>query len=119
MKDYYDLAQQYAQTIIDSDDFRELLVLKEHIKKELSLKIIAFKTAEAKYLDAKQYGKYHPDLKKYQTLFLEKKKALYEEPMIMKYKSLERKIQYRLDTDFDDLKKSISNKYHLSKSILI
>lgn len=112
-----ELAEQYADTLINSEEFQGLLQLKEQIKKTLSGKIMAFKTAEAKYLEAKEYGKYHPDLEKYQREFVEKKKNLYQEPLIQEYKALERSIQVKLDRDMDDLKQSISNKFNVSKSL--
>ncbi len=81
--DIYDLADLYADQLIHSSDFMRLLELKELIKKELSNKIIAFKTAEAKY--------------------------------VKEYIQLERKIQSSLNADFNDLKKSISNKFKLNQ----
>lgn len=112
-----ELAEKYADTLIDSVEFQRMLQIKEQIKKTLSGKIMAFKTAEAKYLEAKEYGKYHPDLEKYKKEFVEKKKSLYEEPLIQEYKALERSIQVKLDHDMDDLKQSISNKFNVSKSL--
>ncbi len=112
-----ELAEKYADTLIKSEEFQRMLQMKEQIKKTLSGKIMAFKTAEAKYLEAKEYGKYHPDLMKYQKEFVEKKKSLYEEPLIQEYKALERSIQVKLDRDMDDLKQSISNKFNVSKSL--
>ncbi len=117
MENIYDLASAYADEIIQSEDFQRLLQLKEEIEHTLSKQIIGFKTAEAKYIEVKQYGNYHPDLEKYQKIFVEKKKVLYKEPLIRENKALERKIQLKLDKDMDDLKKSISNKFNLSKSI--
>lgn len=114
MKDIYKLTEDYAQEIIDSDDFQRLLELKELIKKNLSHKIVAFKTAEAKYVEAKNYGNYHPDLKKYQEEFIIAKTNLYSENLVKEYKELETKIQERLDHDLNDLKKSVSNKFKLS-----
>lgn len=114
MKDIYELTEDYAQEIIDSEDFQRLLEVKELIKKTLSQKIIAFKTAEAKYVEAKNYGNYHPDLKKYQEEFIAAKTSLYSESLVKEYKELETKVQQRLDCDLNDLKKSVSNKFKLS-----
>lgn len=113
MKDIYDLADAYADEVIQSEDFQRFLELKELIKQNLSNKIIAFKTAEAKYLEAKQYGTYHPDLEKYQKKFVEAKKNLYSEPLVMEYKKLEMNLQQQLNQDMNSLKQSISNKYKL------
>lgn len=112
-----ELAEKYADTLIESVDFQSMLQIKEQIKKTLSGKIVAFKTAEAKYLEAKEYGKYHPDLEKYQKEFVEKKKSLYQEPLIQEYKELERRIQVKLDQDMDNLKQSISNKFNVTNSL--
>ena len=113
--DIYDLADLYADQLIHSSDFMRLLELKELIKKELSNKIIAFKTAEAKYLEAKSYGNYHPDLKEYQRKFTVAKTNLYSEAYVKEYIQLERKIQSSSNADFNDLKKSISNKFKLNQ----
>ena len=113
MKDIYDLAYAYADEVIQSKDFQRMLELKNLIKQTLSNKIIAFRTAEAKYLEVKQYGKYHPDLEKYQHKFADAKKNLYSEALVQEYKKLEMKIQQRLNQDMNSLKQSVSNKYKL------
>lgn len=118
MSDVYDLADKYADSIIHSVDFQNLLSLNKEIKLQLKNKIIAFKTAESKYLDAKQYGNYHPNFAEYQERFSKTKKALYEEPLVKKYKKLEFEIQKKLDNDINDLKKCISNKFKLTKKLM-
>lgn len=117
MNDIFDLAEEYANDFINSEDFKRLLELKEKIRKTLSGKIIAFKTKEAKYLEAKGYGGYHPNLKEYQLAFVEAKKSLYEEPLMVEYKRLESGLQKKLDMDMNDLKRVVSNKFKLSKII--
>ncbi|MDE6407652.1 MAG: YlbF family regulator [Anaeroplasmataceae bacterium] len=114
MKDIYDLADDYAKEVINSPDFQRLLEVKEEIKKTLSGKIMAFKTAEAKYLEAKAYGKYHPDLEEYKKRFIETKTRLFSESLVKEYKELETKIQEKLNQDINDLKKSVSNKFKLN-----
>ena len=111
----YDLAEEYANRIIESDDFKRFLELKELIRKTLGGKIVAFKTKEAKYIEAKSYGNYHPDLKKYQEDFQRAKANLYNEPLMLEYKELEHKIQSKIDKDLNDLKGTISNKFTLEK----
>lgn len=113
--DLYSLAEQYADQFTQSPDFKRLLEVKEKINQELSKKIIAFKTAEAKYLEAKSYGNYHPNLKEYQGRFVEAKKNLYSESLVKEYLTLESQIQAKLNQDFNDLKKSISNKFKLNQ----
>ncbi len=113
MEDILELADQYANKIIESSEFKRLLELKKQIQEKCSQKVIAFKTAEAKYIEAKQYGNYHPDLKKYQLNFMETKKILYSDPLVSQYKELEQKIQNKLNIDINELKKCISNKFKL------
>lgn len=113
--DIYTLAEQYAEQLIDSPDFKRLLELKELIKKELTNKIVAFKTAEANYLEAKSYGNYHPDLLKYQKKFTIAKTNLYSEAYVKEYILLERKIQRILNEDFNNLKRCVSNKFRLNQ----
>lgn len=114
MKDIYDLADDYANDVINSPDFQRLLQVKKEIKKTLSGKIMAFKTAEAKYLEAKEYGKYHPNLEEYKNKFVETKTKLFNESLVKEYKELESKIQDKLNQDINDLKKSVSNKFKLN-----
>ena len=114
MRDIYDLADDYANDVINSPDFQRLLEIKEEIKKNLSGKIMAFKTAEAKYLEAKEYGKYHPNLEEYKNRFVETKTKLFNESLVKEYKELESKIQDKLNQDINDLKKSVSNKFKLN-----
>ena len=115
MDKIYDMAEEYANSIIESPYFKRYLELKEEIRKTLSGKIIAFKTKEAKYVEAKSYGNYHPDLKKYQEEFQIAKANLYSHPLMVEYKELERKIQSKLDSDLNDLKSTVSNKFKLDK----
>lgn len=110
----YDLAASYAEALIQSEPYQRYLFLKEEIKRTLSAKIIGFKTLEAKYLEAKSYGKYHPDLERYQKDFTAAKKALFEEPLLKEYKALEQSIQRQLNTDMDEIKVLVSNKFNLS-----
>lgn len=115
MDKIYDMAEDYANKIIESQDFKRYLELKDEIRKKLSGKIIAFKTKEAKYIEAKSYGNYHPDLNKHQTEFQTAKANLYNDPLMVEYKELEHKIQAKLDKDLNDLKSTISNKFKLEK----
>ena len=115
MNKIYDMAEVYADSIIESEDFKRYLTLKEEIRKTLGMRIVAFKTKEAKYIEAKSYGNYHPDLKKYQEEFQIAKTNLYSHPLMVEYKELEHKIQAKLDKDLNDLKSTISNKFKLEK----
>lgn len=114
MEDILELAEHYADEILESSDFKRLLELKKQIQEKCGQKVIAFKTAEAKYLEAKQYGNYHPDLKKYQLNFVEAKQKLYSDPLVSEYKELEQKLQNKLNQDLNTLKQDISNKFKLN-----
>lgn len=116
MEKLFDLANDYADEMIDSADFQRLLSLKEQINKDLSKKIVAFKTMEAKYLEAKNYGNHHPNLLEYQKEFSRLKSELYSEALVKEYFELEKSIQTKLDEDINSLKKSISNKFIIKKS---
>ena len=115
MDKIYDLAEEYANSIIESEEFKRFIETKELIRKTLSGKIVAFKTKEAKYIEAKSYGNYHPDLKRYQEEFQKAKANLYNEPLMLEYKELEHKLQSKIDSDLNDLKGTISNKFKLEK----
>lgn len=114
MEKIYEAADLYADDIINSVEFKRLLELKELIRKNLSGKIMAFKTAEAKYLEAKAYGKYHPNLEEYKELFIKTKTALYSHPYVKEYKELEMKIQDSINKDINELKSAISNTFRLN-----
>ncbi len=104
-------ANLYADKLINSDKFKRLIELNDLIKKNLSGKIMAFKTAEAKYLEAKAYGKYHPNLEEYKQLFIKTKTSLYSHPYVKEYKELEMEIQDSINKDINDLKSAISNTF--------
>lgn len=115
----YDLAEEYADNLIDSDDFKLLKELSLKIEKELAKEIMRFKTSEAKYLEALEYGKYHPNLVAYQKEFVVAKTILYSNDLVKQYKELEQKIQNKLNSDLNDLKNMISNKFKLESIINI
>lgn len=115
----YDLAEEYADKFISSVQFERFLELGKLIKVELAKLIVSFKNAEALYLEAKEYGKYHPDLKKYTENFVNAKTKLFSHPLMIEYKELEFKLQNILNNDMNDLKKSISNKLEITKNIVL
>lgn len=115
----YDLADEYADSFIHSVQFERFLELSKEIKEELSKEIIAFKTAESLYSDALSYGKYHPDLVKYKNRLIDTKAKLYSHPLMVEYKKLEFELQTKLNIDLNSLKKSISNKLEITKTIVI
>lgn len=110
-----ELALEYSNIIKNTNEYEELIKLKNIIDKKYSNLIIDFKTKEALYLEAKQYENYHPNFKDIQNNFVEAKKALYEKEEVKEYFKFERIIQKMLDEDINDLKDSISNKFKINK----
>lgn len=115
----YDLADEYAQRLVQDTDFKLLKEISKKIEEELTKEIMNFKNWEAKYLEALEYGKYHPNLNDYQKKFMEAKKLLYSNELVIKYKALEQKIQNKIAADLNDLKQNISNKFKLESIIKI
>lgn len=111
----YDLAEEYALSFRETNDFKRFLILKVKIEEELKKEIIDFKNAESKYLEAKEYGDFHPDLTKYKNDLIVKKSILYSNNLVIEYKELEQKLQRKLDDDLNELKQSISNKFSIKK----
>lgn len=111
----YELAEQYAQSIIIEKDFQRLLFLKKEIANQLTSLVVAFKTAESNYLDSKRYEQFLKD-NSLQEAFVQAKAALYGHPLVKEYKALERSIQAKLDEDLNALKSTVSNKFKLSNN---
>lgn len=117
MEEIERLANEYADSFINSIEFKKLITLQKEIYEQLTPKIISFKTAEAKYLEALEYKEYYPNFNECKMNFIDKKKELYDNELVKEYKRLENQLQIKLDTDFNLLKKSISNKFALTKII--
>lgn len=109
----------YIKSVIDSNDFQELLALKKQIDDELKDLIIKFNTAKDRYYGAQKYGKYHPSISDYKKNLLELKKELYSNSLVKKYFSLQNKVQKEINDFLNDLKASISNKFKKNESINI
>ena len=63
--------------------------------------------SEEKYLEVKEYGKYHPDYRKYAQSFCEAKDKLFGLPLVQRYKELERLFQEKLNEVAEEIKESI------------
>lgn len=109
----------YIKSVIDSNDFQELLALKKQIDDELKDLIIKFNMAKDKYYEAQKYGKYHPSLSDYKKNLLVLKKELYSNSLVKKYFSLQNKVQKEVNDFLNDLKAAISNKFKKNESINI
>lgn len=115
----FDLIDKYVDELTESKEFKRLLQLKKIIDSKYGLLIISLKTKEAKYLEAKQYGDYYPNLKDLQLEFSNAKKELYSKEEVVEYFNLEKSIQAMLDDDFNELKYEISNKLKINNTIKI
>ena len=101
------LAFDYVNELADNEEFKRLLELKKIIDDKYSKEIVAFKTAESNYLEAKKYGEYYPNLKEFQNTFSEKKKELYSKEEVKEYLRLEREINESINNDIKDLKELV------------
>ncbi len=105
-----ELAYELVDEIKETDTYLRYLEAERAIENSPEVQSLskAFKEAEASYNDAKQYGKYHPDLKKRQQAFQMAKKALFEHPLVKTHKTSEKALQKTLDNVASSIAKSIS-----------
>ena len=113
-----DLIREYAKEIMEMEEFKRLLELKDIINKKYSLLIVSFKTKEANYNEAKERPEIF-DLRTAQKEFQDAKIKLYSKDEVKEYFKLERLINERLESDMNCLKESISNKFLKTNSLKI
>lgn len=106
-----DEAINYANSIIETEEFKEFLELKKKINNEYGKLIVSFKNLEAKYLEASKYKDYYPNFKEIQQSLVKAKAELYSLDDVKRYFSLERSIQEMLDKDTLEIKESISSHF--------
>ena len=109
---YFELCDKsvmVANEIIASDEFQELIRIKDEMSKSIPLLLERFKNAKEKYEEASQYSNYHPDLKKYRIELSKVKEELYTNPLVIRYKELENKIQEKLKIVANEIAKAISD----------
>ena len=112
------IIDDYIEEITNKDGFKRLIELKKIIDLKYEKEIIAFKTAESKYLEASQYGKYYPGLEKLRLDFSNKKKDLYSKLEVKEYLELERSINENINGDINELKDMLLDpKYNKQKCI--
>lgn len=109
--DIFKTAQNYAVELTKSEQFVEILDLKKQIDNNFKELLLEFKQVQEKYESIKEYGLYHPDLKRVQKQFQEVKQKLYSEPMVQQYFKLERKMQENLNDIAARLAESISSRF--------
>lgn len=98
-----DDAHNIAKEIMDSNEFKELMNVKAEINKNIPNLLEKFKIAKDKYALVSKYGNYHPDYKKALIELKEVKEELYTNPLVIKYKELEKKIQEKLNEVANEL----------------
>lgn len=92
-------------------DYLRLLEVKKLIDTKYIQEIKDFREANDKYSEAKNYGKYHPDLKSRQLKLVETKTSLYSKEEVQEYFNLERLLNKELQSLTNDLTSTVSNKY--------
>lgn len=105
-----DLIDKYVNDFSNSEDFKKLKELKKLIDDKYKKEILLFKTALDKYQEALKYPDYY-DMKKIRNDLSKAKSNLYSKEDVIEYLKLENSLQVTLDNDFNDIKKSISNKF--------
>lgn len=105
-----DLTYEACDAFKKQAKYQRLLVLQDIIKtnNEISGMIVDFQKVKQKYEEAKTYGKYHPDLARYQKEYQMKKIAMMSNDVIKEYKELERSLQKLLDQFSIDLAEAVS-----------
>ncbi len=112
----YDLADLYFDDLKKDKDYQELKNLKKLIDEKYQKEILSFKRCESIYEEAKEKGYLDDNIK---NAFISSKTALYEKEEVKRYFFLENKINNKLNSDLDEIKKSITNKFDNAKIIKI
>lgn len=109
---YFELCEKsslFAQEIMSSSEFLELLRLKEEISKQIPDLLERFNKAKEKYEEVNLYSEYHPDYKKVKLELVQAKEALYTNELVIAYKKSEKLIQEKMNEASLEILKSISN----------
>ena len=109
---YFELcekSEKFANEIMETQEFKELLLLKERISKEIPEILEEFNKAKEEYDEVMEYGAYHPDYRNTKLRLVKAKEALYTNVLVKRYKELERYFQERLDLASKEILKAISN----------
>jgi len=112
--DVLDKAYILSDAIKDLDLYKELIVLNNEIEDKLKDKLMAFNKAKEDYNEAYKYKDYHPSFKDYEKRLVLAKTELYSCELVKKYFSKYNELQSLLDSMFDEIKMSVSNKLELS-----
>ncbi len=109
---YFELCEKsvgFANEIMESVEFKELLSVKEEIAIKIPKLLEDFKKAKEKYEEVSMYLTYHPDYRKVKLELVRAKEALYTNQLVIRYKELEKKIQEKLNIASQEIVKAISN----------
>ncbi|MFP4287099.1 MAG: YlbF family regulator [Candidatus Izemoplasmataceae bacterium] len=113
---YVHLTDDLIQALLSNTHYKRLIELNDLINKDKDIKTlsIAFNHAKDQYYEAKKYGKYHPDLKRYQKVFQETKTALFTHDLIKAYKTEEKAFQLILDDISEKLAQTVSSQINFT-----
>ena len=109
---YFELCDKsvlFANEIMESDEFKELLEIKELIAKTIPEILENFQRAKEKYEEVQKYGTYHPDYRNVKLELVKAKEALYTNNLVIRYKELEKKIQEKLNIAANQIASAISS----------
>lgn len=109
-----DKTYNLAYSIKDLEIYKEIVSLSNRIDLELKDELKSFEEAKELYNEALKYGKYHPSLKDYEKRLSEAKAKLYSNNLVIEYNNKYKEFNSMLDSMFDSIKISISNKFDLS-----
>ena len=112
-----ELSDKYIEELKNTKEFIRLLELKKIIDEKYKLLIVSLRTKESYYLESLE--KDYLDNKKALNEYMEVKSKLYSKEEVKEYLTLEKKISKIITDDFNDIKKSISNKFNIDKIINI
>lgn len=106
-----ELTNNLIDALTQDKVYQDLINLDKEVSESETLLplIYRFQETKKKYEDAKQYGKYHPDLKRYTKDYQEAKEALFTHETIKAYKQAEKAFQFLLDDIAKTLAESVSS----------
>ena len=108
---YFELCEKsvdFAKEIMETEEFKELLRVKEEISLTIPNLLEDFKKAKEKYEEVSVYSAYHPDYRKVKLELVKAKEALYTNELVIKYKKLEKEIQEKMNAASKEILKAIS-----------
>lgn len=108
---YFELCEKsinFANEIMKTDEFKRLLEIKKEISEKIPEVLKEFNKAKEKYEEVSKYSLYHPDLERVRTRLVKAKEALYTNPLVIKYKELEKEIQKKLNLVAHEIAEVIS-----------